>query len=111
MAMPDPSQRCLHPDCALTFVCPSAVQVIVLKAPNPFGDYRGVIPAILFRYTNEDLASAFYADPPLVPEPYAWAVCGNLNYALPYLLPARADISPPPTPVSLKVRNMLSIPK
>lgn len=78
------------------------LQVIVLEAPNPLGPQFGEIPAIAFRYTNEDLAAAFAAG--AIVEPYDWAVCGNLDYALAYLLPGSV---PAPTAVSLKVSDML----
>jgi len=61
-------------------------QVIVLSAPNPWGDKFGVIPAILFGYQTEDGLD--------------FAVCGNALYANFYLNPARAPA--PPTPVTLK---------
>lgn len=72
-------------------------QVIVLKAENPLGPEFGNIPAIAFRYTNEDLAAAFTAGS--IPEPYDWAICGNADYALAYLLPGSV---PAPTAVELK---------
>lgn len=70
----------------------------MLKAENPLGPQFGVIPAIAFRYTNEDLAAAFAAKD--VPEPYDWAICGNADYALAYLLPGT---QPAPTAVELQV--------
>jgi len=61
-------------------------QVIVLRAPNPWGDKFGTIAAIMFGYQTDDGLD--------------FAVCGNALYAQFYLNPARAPA--PPTPVTLK---------
>lgn len=61
-------------------------QVIVLRAPNPWGDKFGTIAAIMFGYQTA--------------EGLDFAVCGNALYAQFYLNPARAPA--PPTPVTLK---------
>lgn len=61
-------------------------QVIVLEAPNPWGDKYGTIPAILFGYLSGDTLD--------------FAVCGNALYAQYYLNPGRYPA--PPTPVTLK---------
>lgn len=65
-------------------------QVIVLHAPNPWGDNFGNIPAILFGYL----------DGPVGNQRLDFAVCGNALYANYFLNPASAPA--PPTPVTLK---------
>jgi len=75
-----PSQFYLYPQNS------PITQVIVLRAPNPWGDKFGTIAAILFGYQTQ--------------EGLDFAVCGNALYAQFYLNPARAPA--PPTPVSLK---------
>jgi hypothetical protein len=65
-------------------------QVIVLHAPNPWGNNFGNIPAILFGYL----------DGPAGNQVLDFAVCGNALYANYFLNPASAPA--PPTPVTLK---------
>jgi len=65
-------------------------QVIVLHAPNPWGDNFGNIPAILFGYL----------DGPANNQRLDFAVCGNALYANYFLNPTSAPA--PPTPVTLK---------
>jgi len=66
-------------------------QVIVLQAPNPWGDKFGNIAAILFGYLDGPAGPNQRVD---------FAVCGNALYANYFLHP---NVAPaPPTPVTLK---------
>jgi hypothetical protein len=66
--------------------------MIVLQAPNPYGDKFGRIPAIIFAYINVNNVTNDVT--------LEYAVCGDATYAYGYLFPG--DYRPPPTPVHLQ---------
>lgn len=66
--------------------------MIVLQAPNPWGDKLGTVAAIIFAYLSTD-ANSGTTD-------LDFAICGNADYAMSYLHPAQFPL--PPTPVTLQ---------
>lgn len=92
---PSAHKQACHLPVAYRYYYPYAsaiTQMIVLQAPNPYGDKFGRIPAIIFAYINvNNVTNATSLE---------FAVCGDATYAYGYLFPG--EVKPPITPVHLQ---------